>query len=310
MDTEQLNLLFEQRLKPKLAQLESVRLATLKKKNALAMSVGAFFIAVLSGFDSMPLLIMLFAIMMYCVFVFKLSWDKYRTSYKSQIMATLLREIDQSLAWDKDKFISKDCFEQSGLYDKKIDNYSGEDLIYGELEGFKVEMSELCVEQVVLKPDGGSVRNPVFNGLFFKAQNHTPFSHCSYILPKDGMKKGIKEKLFGDLYNNRIGQKVTLPKSEFSQYFTVISSEPDAILQILTPELMLNLVEYRKQQQEIPLLLSFVGQNIYIAIPEGRDLFEPKLDMAVTEFEVVAALFQDLVFFTGLLQALGLKSNS
>lgn len=309
MDTEQLKLLFEQRLKPKLAPLEDLRLATLKKKNALVLSVGAFFITVFSGFDSALLLIVLSAIMMYCTVAFKLSWDKYRARYKKHIMSTLLNEINPSLRWHKDKFITQDWFEKSGLYDKKIDSYHGEDLINGELGGFQVEMSELCVSQIFLAEQGGSQRKPIFKGLFLKAQCDMPFSHCSYILPQESSKQGIKEKLFGHLSKTRFGQKVKLPESEFSQNFTVISSAPDAILQILTHELMMKLVGYRNQKQSIPLSLSFVDQNVYIAIPESRGLFEPVLNTAVTNFETIEALLQDLIFFTGLLQELGIKSN-
>ncbi|WP_448555518.1 DUF3137 domain-containing protein [Thalassotalea montiporae] len=310
LDSAQLSLLFEQKLKPKLAPLEITRLATLKKKKALTISVGAFFIAVLSDIDSTPLLIALFATMAYCLVTFKFSLDKFRSSYKKQIMVTLLSEIDESLIWHKDKFITQTEFEQSGLYPKKIDSYGGEDLICGELEGFKVEMSELFVEQIIQRPEGGSLKNPIFIGLFLKAQRSTPFSHSSYILAKENAKQRLKEKLFGHFQSPRIGENVALPESEFSQYFSVVSSAPDNILQMLTPELMNKLVDYRKQKQGIAISLSFVGQNVYIAIPEGRDLFEPQLALAVTEFDVIKGLFQDLVFFTGLLRELGLNSNT
>ncbi|WP_181902181.1 DUF3137 domain-containing protein [Thalassotalea euphylliae] len=310
LDAAQLKLLFEQKLKPKLAPLESIRLATLKKKKALTVSVGAFFIAVLSGINSTPLLLLLFAILVYCIFAFKVSWDNYRGSYKQQIMATLLGEINKSLVWHKDKFITQTEFEQSGLSPKKIDSYSGEDLICGELEGFKVAMSELFVEQITPRPEGGSLRTPIFTGLFFKAQNCTSFAHFSYILPAENAKQGIKERLFAPFQSPRIGEKVALPESEFSQYFTVISSAPASVLQMLTPALINKLVDYRKQKQGIAISLSFVEQNVYIAIPEGRDLFEPKLALTVTDFEVIKGLFQDLVFFTGLLQELGLNSNT
>lgn len=309
MNTDQLKRLFEQRLKPKLAPLEDLRLATSKKKNALALSVGAFFITVFTGIDSALLLIVLFAIMMYCAVAFKLSWDKYRARYKKQIMSSLLNEINPSLRWHKDKFITQEWFEKSGLYDKKIDSYRGEDLIYGEIEGFQVEISELYVSQIFLAEQGGSKRKPIFEGLFLKAQCDIPFSHCSYILPKESSKQNIKQKLFGHLFKTHFGQKVVLPENEFSQSFTVISSAPDAILQTLTPELMMKLVGYRKQKQSISLSLSFVDQNLYIAIPESRDWFEPNLNAAVTDFDVVEALFQDLIFFTGLLQELGIKPN-
>ena len=310
LDTAQLNLLFERKLKPKLAPLETIRLATLKKKKALTISVGAFFIAILSGIDSTSLLIALFTIMAYCLVTFTFSWDKYRGSYKKQMMTTLLGEIDKSLIWHKNKFITQTEFEQSGLYHQRVDSYGGEDLICGELAGFQVEMSELFVEQIIQRPEGGSLKKPIFIGLFFKAQRRTPFSHFSYILAKENAKSGIKETLFGHLLSPLIGKKLALPESEFSQYFTVVSSTPDAILQVLTPELMDKLVDYSKQKQGIAISLSFVRQNVYIAIPESRDLFEPKLALAVTDFDVIKGLYQDLVFFTGLLQELGIESNT
>lgn len=310
MKSEQLKTLFEQQLKPKLATLESARLATLKKKNALAISAAAFFVTVLSDIGSGPLLLMLFAIMSYCIFAFKFSWDRFRGDYKKQIMNTLLSEIDPSLFWQKAECVSQTRFQQSGLFHKKIDSYSGEDLIYGELAGFKVEMSELCVEQIIPRTEGSSLRRPIFEGLFFAAQSAVEYSHYSYILFAESAEATIKEKLFGNPHNTRIGQVVELADSEFSKYFKVISSEQERIRQILTPELMAKLVDYRKQRLGMPLSLSFVGHNIYIAIAEGRELFEPKLDVSVTNFELVQDLFIDLAFFTSLLQELGLNSAS
>lgn len=310
MKSEQLKTLFEQQLKAKLAPLESARLATLKKKNALVISVAAFFVAALSGIDSAPLLLMLFALMVYCILAFKFSWDRFRGDYKKQIMNTLLSEIDLSLFWQKSEFVSQTRFEQSGLFHKKIDSYRGEDLIYGELAGFKVEMSELFVEQIISRTQGSHLRRPIFEGLFFTAQSTVAHSHYSYILFAESAEATIKEKLFGNPHNTRVGQVVELADSEFSQYFKVISSDQEQIRQILTTEFMAKLVDYRKQRLGSPLSLSFVGDSIYIAIPQGRELFEPKLDVSVTNFELVQALFNDLAFFTSLLQELELKSNS
>lgn len=89
-----------------------------------------------------------------------------------------------------------------------------------------------------------------------------------------------------------------------------MSSDREQALSLLTTELVTKLIEYRKQRQGIALSISFVGTNIYIALPQGRELFEPSLTRSVVDFSAVEALFKELVFFTELLQEFGLESKN
>lgn len=213
MTSEQLKQLFEQQLKAKLEPLEANRITTQKKKNALTISVAAFFLVVLADIGSSALFMMLFAIMTYCIFAFKFSWDKFRNGYKKQLMTPLLEQIDSSLFWNKDQYVSEASFQRSGLYSKKIDSYSGEDLIYGELQGFKVEMSEVFAAQLIPRTQGSSLRKPIFEGLFLLAQGQVEFTHTSYIVAAEVAEKTLKEKIFGNPHNTRVGQVIELPDS-------------------------------------------------------------------------------------------------
>ncbi|CCN84900.1 conserved hypothetical protein [Vibrio nigripulchritudo SFn27] len=317
MNATELQTLFENELKPKLEPLEQTRLEAVKRKN-ICLVLGAILIAasifwVLA--TNQEIEVVMFPIVIGGLILgafFNAKWSVYRKAYKNEVVTALLEFIDPSLTCRPNGYVDSTKYKTSGLYRRSYDRYSGEDHITGKIGKTAIEFSELHTEYKTTSRDskGRTTTNwhTIFKGIFFIADANKHFNSKTYVLADSqgffsSIGKALTDKFGG------IGDRVALEDVDFEQYFEVYSDDQVEARYLLSPALMRRLVEFRKSAGNVGISLSFVGDNIYIAIPNRKDFFEPKLNKSAVAFDMVEEIFRDLDFFIGVVEDLDLNTR-
>ena len=160
-----------------------------------------------------------------------------------------------------------ECVESDYLYiiyDFDIDKYSGNDLIFGQIEGVRVKFSD--VEAISIKEDlhGNKTHRVLFAGILFVAD-----------FPK--RLKGVTQICSGtDDFKDYGGKRARMDDAEFERLFRVYTTDQIEARYALTPSLMENL-KLLKTRFHRPINIVLVGDKICMAIRTGRDNFEPDL---------------------------------
>ena len=150
------------------------------------------------------------------------------------------------------------------IYDFDIDKYSGNDLIFGQIEGVRVKFSD--VEAISIKEDlyRNKTHRVLFAGLLFVAD-----------FPK--RLKAVTQICSGtDDFKDYGGKRARMDDAEFERYFRVYATDQIEARYALTPSLMesLKLLKIRFHR---PINIVLTGDKICMAIRTGRDNFEPDL---------------------------------
>ena len=104
------------------------------------------------------------------------------------------------------------------------------------------------------------------------------------------------------------GDLVKLEDPEFEKSFVVYSSDQTEARYILSTSLMKRILDYKIKSKK-NIQLSFVSSRLFVAVPYGKDLFEPKLFGEITDFESVEEYYNDLKLVLELIEDLNLNTR-
>jgi hypothetical protein len=79
---------------------------------------------------------------------------------------------------------------------------------------------------------------------------------------------------------------------DFSKIYTVYASKKARIDDLLPRELMASLLKLKPKGG--PIILSFYGKNIYAAIPNQKDILEPKFLQSNVSYHLVREFYDDI----------------
>lgn len=316
-DDKALATIFENKLKPKLEDLDAIRREALK-----CLWVGIAVVLV-TGFLSLMIVMQTYSDLRIAAFATVISavimymryskqWGKYRSGYKNHVVANLLKTIDESLSYKPKGSISSEHYKKSGLYRKSYDRFHGEDYAKGVLGKTAIEFSEIHTEYKTTTTDSeGKTRtswHTIFQGMFFIADANKHFQGKTYILPdRSGIFSSIGKAMTEK--SGKYGERVGLENPEFETHFEVYSDDQVEARYLLSPALMQRLVDFRNESGASNVCLSFVEGNMYIAIPNSKGYFEPKLFQAAGSFDVVKGIYKDIQFITGIVEDLELNTR-
>ncbi|RLF43938.1 MAG: hypothetical protein DRN29_09290, partial [Thermoplasmata archaeon] len=108
--------------------------------------------------------------------------------------------------------------------------------------------------------------------------------------------------------NTSRGEYVKMDDPEFEKYFVVYADDQIEARYVLTPGLMRRIVEFRKKTGK-RVYLSFVGSEVFVAIPYRRGLFEPPVFSKVTSFKNAQHYYEDLKLAIGIVDDLNLNTR-
>jgi len=186
--------------------------------------------------------------------------DSFTFKFKRKVIRSIVESC--GLTYHPGGFVENDYLYM--IYDFDIDKYSGNDLIFGQIEGVRVKFSD--VEAISIKEDwqGNKTHRVLFAGLLFVAD-----------FPK--RLKAVTQICSGtDDFKDYGGKCARMDDAEFERYFRVYATDQIEARYALTPSLMESL-KLLKMRFHRPINIVLTGDKICMAIRTGRDNFEPDL---------------------------------
>ncbi|NJN15721.1 MAG: DUF3137 domain-containing protein [Oscillochloris sp.] len=230
--------------------------------------------------------------------------QKYRSFFKSEVIARLAHIVDPTLIYQQSGGIDQASFRASGIYRRGIDRYRAEDLFSGMVGATAFRFSEVHAEYKTTTTDSKGRRrtqwHTIFRGIFFIADFNKHFHGQTFVLPDQAERAlgGFGRMLqdWGSKMDGRPGELVQLEDPEFERHFAVMSTDQIEARYILSTSLMQRLTAFR-EQLNTPVALSFVNSQINIAISTSKGYFEPpsiwRLEGTLSQ-EDVTAYFEDV----------------
>lgn len=320
---EELKAYYERELLKDLKELDGRRKKTLLLLMAYTMAVAAMAvlsIGLLGGlyYASCPCLpCAIVLIPMLLLIALGLGYHKIKSRYvkgfKEKIMTKIVKFIDPGLEYSYENYIPRDSYMKSGIFLTNPDLYSGEDYVSGVVGKTKIEFSEIHAQEKHETRDSKGHRHThystIFRGVFFIADFNKNFKGRTLVLPD------VAEKMFGSMVGSVLQSKnimrpplVKLEDPEFEKYFVVYGEDQVEARYILSTSLMQRITDFRKKTGR-KLYLSFVDNNVMIAIPSGKNLFEPRLFRSIADYKQIEEYHQNLALFTGIVDDLNLNTR-
>ena len=204
------------------------------------------------------------AISLYGIFKSNLT-KNFNAKFKNQVVKTTISNINKNLVYEPNLYMSFSDFNRSGIY-KYPDTYSGNDLIYGEIDGVDVKFSDVFLkEKIEFVDNRGFVHTEyrnIFSGIFFMADFHKNFSSQTYVL--------------GNKFGYKFGNRAYMDDSKFEKVFKTYTNDQINARYILTPKLMEQILK-TKELFNCPLNIAFLDYQIYIYMELNKDSFEPDI---------------------------------
>lgn len=222
----------------------------------------------------------------------------YYQEFKPRIVHLILDFIDNDINSGAFSYHPKGFIEKSRFLESKIfthaDEYKGEDLIRGQIREMPFELCELRVRE--FSPTRRQV-DYVFQGVFLIGDFYRTDMRGSILMLPDAYRKYLSrsEKAFHLLGGRRVRRNL-LP--EFEAFFDTYAT-PDARVQdTLSPDMQRVILQFRQQYQNLnrkkEIYLSIIGDNIYIALTQDRNLLEPSIFQSNVSFEVIREFYEDI----------------
>jgi hypothetical protein len=240
---------------------------------------------------------------------YRYSIKDYRTDFKFRVIEPLIKEIDTDLNYSPEAKLSQQLFERSGLFQKDIDYYDGNDLVRGSIEGVNLEFSDLHVKHKSSETKGNQHDNTIFKGLYIVCEFNKHFKSRTIILPDHA------EKYLGSFIGRWFQSKnfsrddlIKLEDNHFEKEFVVYGSDQIESRYILTHSMMQKLLAFKKRVKQ-NISIAFVDANIHIAIEYNKDLFEPNVFESLLDYKSLMSYINSLQAAVGIVQELKLNER-
>lgn len=313
---EQFQAFYQADLLPHLAPLEERRkriarqVITAGVVTALVTLVACVVVILLTpdpGFALIPLVV---GLILYFV-LFARYTRGYVAEFKDSIIGRIVKFVDPNLTYQQNECIPQWVYNQSRIFLTGVDRYRGEDMVRGKVGQTQIQFSELHSQYKTEHTDSKGRRrtqwHTIFKGIFFVADFNKHFHGETVVLPD------AAEKLFGRLAQTfqswnftRKGDLVRLEDVAFEQRFVVYSDDQVEARYILSPSLMARIMAYAERTGRA-IYLSFVASNIYVAITNQKDSFEPKLFSSILDMRLAQEYLEDLMLAVGIVEELNLN---
>lgn len=324
-----------QLLRPSIDTMEQERLAYMKVfrlgMTNMASAVLLTVIILFTPYGQVALITVIIAIILIIVTAVKLyrKRKRYRERFKASIIAGVVRHLveqcslpNETAAYRYEHNYQHDCrvsdyhIESCSLFNDRIDEISGEDLISGVLGLTDFEFSELKLVRIDKSTNskGHTSRTYVtlFDGVFFVADFHKHFQGITLL--KAGGSHGIGGWFnrmggrMGNMFRSKPERStpIKLENDAFNRiFFTSTTNETEARY-ILSPVLMDNILKFREKHPE-QVEFAFAGSRLYIAVSSSRNYFEP--DMGRPVADQIGGIREELVFFFDMIELFDLNTR-
>jgi len=300
-----------------LKALEKVRLGVLARVRVmLGIAAGVFAMCVgidwLLGLDGKLGVISGFICIAAGSYAYKVLTREYVGRFKARVIRRMVEFIDPELTYLADGHVSGARFHSSRIFTRYPDRLRGDDLVRGRVGWTDVEFSEVHAQYKTETTDSKGRKSKkyhtIFKGLFFGADFNKQFRGKTVVLPDTA------ERLFGGAggflqsLNKSRGELVRLEDPEFEKYFVVYGDDQIEARYVLSTSLVQRILGFRKKTGR-QVHLSFVGSEVFVAVPYRRSLFEPRVFRKITGFKGIREYFADLQLALGIVEDLDLDTR-
>jgi len=228
--------------------------------------------------------------------------NQFVKTFKPNVVNLVLDFIDDdlnfdTLRYDGERFIGKKQFKKSKIFTSKASFYKGEDYISGKIGEVPFEMCELKVRELSKVRDR---YNYVFRGVFMRATMKRPVRGSILILPaafKQYLTRTIKS--FTRAGGEQLDESFMNPV--FAELFDVYVSPDAQPKYVLDEDIQVKIARYREKIGK-EIYLSFVNNDIYVAVTEPKDILEPYILRSNVSFTLVLEFFKDIQLLLGIVQ--------
>jgi len=236
---------------------------------------------------------------------------KYAAVYKKEVVSRIISTIDPEWMYIQDSCICEKDYAKSGLFNRAVDIYSGDDLVMGKVGKTSFESSELHTQYTTQSTDSDgdthTERHGIFKGFFFQSVFNKHFQGQTVVI--HGELEEVADAFHGFKGKHKGKQKfVKLENPEFDKLFTVQSTDQIEARYILTPGLMQALVNIQKKHNN-SMRVSFLEDKVYLTISFRKDLFEPRVWKSGTDFSTVEEIWDLFMLNADIINELDLNTR-
>lgn len=291
---DQFRIYYNHTIHPELMRMERLRIRLLR---LLALSAFLLFCLLLLEFYAGEIVIVLalaIPITIYMIFLW-FRVRKFVKTFKPRVVQLVLDFISEApnmgqLDYQPEGYISKEIFFNSRLFATGAPVYLGEDLIYGRVGEMDFQLSELRVQ------DFSPVRNrldPVFNGIFLQAVFPEETSGEIVIWPRS-QRQYLSKAVRNFTMEGGVKADHEILNERFRETFmTYATTSKTHVIGILSDPMQEAIVHYREFTGK-DIYLSFIENNICLAITESRDMLEPYIFRSNISFDLVRSFYEDI----------------
>ncbi len=218
--------------------------------------------------------------------------------FKPRVVTLLLDFIDNDVNFSFDGyepkgFIPPEKFLESRIF-TSCDDYVGEDLIRGQVRETPFEVCELRVREF---SEARSRLDLVFRGIFLVADYQRWDMHGGVLGLPDAYRKYLSrsERAFHLEGGRRVREGI---QPDFETVFDTYATPDVRIKDVISVDFQKAILRFRQRFQEVnrkkEIYFSIIGDKIYLALRQDRDLLEPSLFSNNTSYEVVHEFYEDL----------------
>ncbi|MDA3907540.1 MAG: DUF3137 domain-containing protein [Sulfurimonas sp.] len=240
--------------------------------------------------------------------IYKFLIKDYTKEFKQNIIKPLIEAIDDKLSYNSNHHVNQYLFSRSDLFSTP-DRMSGNDYVRGNIDGTKIEFSDIHAEKRQKDSKGRESWSTIFKGLFIVAEFNKNFHGKTLILPDTA------QSTFGNLIGNWLqsnnftrDELVKMDDNNFEKEFVVYSSDQIEARYILSHTLMKKLLIFKDKSKQ-PVYVSFIGNHIHMAVYYDKDLFEPSIFRSLLEYKIAMEYIKTLHLAIGIVDELKLNQK-
>lgn len=313
--TEELQALYDSKLKPALESMEGERKSLLMQYAFSILGIIITIIMIIFFAEKMLALIFIgIALIGICIyFMYKASVKQkgYRAKYKENVVKEIINLINPDWDYNSEGRISERDYRDSLLFKTMYDRYKGDDLVKGVIEKTEFEFSELHTEYKTYTTKDGKTEekwHTIFKGLFAHADFNKEIKGKTFVFPDSA------EKMFGKWGQNLQGDSskgklIKMENQEFEKLFVVHGSDQVESRYVLTPTMMEAMVNIKKKYAKRNMYFSFIGSRVYVALSFNKDLFEPRIMKSGVRFEDMAQMNEQFSLIQTIIHEMNLNTR-
>lgn len=282
------NEIYVQVLKESKDELERLRKSNLSKTIIAILCAIMLLIICFKFGNNIVVIILLWICVLLGILLLQRNSNGYREFYKEKVVKTFIKSYSDDLSYYPENGISSYDYRNSG-FESFYDRYHSEDLIKGTVDGHEIMMAEVHTqrEEETRDSDGNTSTHyvTIFHGLFGNVKINNNFNGEIKIHSDKGK--------FGKIFESK--KRVEMDSSEFEKYFDVYGDDKIQVMQILTSDIIDEMLEFRKNNKII-FEITINRNQLFIRFYTGS-MFEGNVFKSSVDFDTLKGMF-DIINFT------------